>query len=1130
VAVNPPSSLLDQLKEGNRGLIRAVNRILPKDDSVELVLVIDQFEELFTLVSNEEERAQFLSNIITAILDERSRVRVVITLRADFVDRPLRYMDFGELMQRRNELVLPLTPEELERAILGPAKRVGLKIEPSLMSAILRDLGDQPGALPLLQYALTELFEHRIVNTLTKAAYDEIGGVSVALGRRAEEVYASLNESEQSTARQLFLRLVTIGEGVEDTRRRVLLSELESIASKPQVSNSLVSSTLGPFTKSRLLTFDNDPITRGPTVEVAHEALLREWTRLREWLNESRADLRLQRQLANAAHEWEHAERDESFLLTGAHLAQFDGWSGSTGLALTQYERDFLNASMDLSVKEKAAQAEQQAREARLKQRVQRVLQVLVGVFLIAAIISGGLAIWANGQRTRAEEAEHNAQIQAAILLSAQAESEAENGFYDRAVLLALEALENYPYTPQAEHALGVAVSNNRALQQYADHASAVTSIDWSLDGTKIASSSTDNTVRVWDPTTGKTLLVIELPKGITGNVFDMALTAKWTPDGRHLITLSGDRFLLGSQDFDLILWDAATGEQVRAIEIPNHAEPEQGEGTTTSFTHYITGAALDVAPQSGRLATIGGDNTAIVWDAALQTQALTLTGHENDVNGIDWSPDGTRLATASEDGTARLWDAKTGEEVSVLRGHDGAVNVILWSPDGAQLATGGDDGLIRLWDAVTGETIQTIEPQGGIVWSLAWSPDGKNLVIGPDDKRIRVWDIAADELIVELSGHNDFITHLAWAPGAGRFASGGNDGIARVWTMTPEALVMLPYQFVYALDWSSDSRFLALPLGDAFTLLEPGGLAIWDVTTKQLVELDFHDYSFEADYSPDNSLLFVREISSWPDGFLNNDPAYVVNAVTGEIVKEIRASDGNFIRDGDWSPDGTRIATASFYGAIDIWDFQTGNLLHTMQNGTGGISQLEWSPDGRRLVTAGDFGIARIWDAERGVELLALIGHESPTFVTGAAWSPDGTRILTVSGNPDLGSPDTTARIWDANTGETLLVIDRHTASVSNGEWSPDGTRIATISNDDTMRVWDATSGAELLSLSAPSNYATEMKWSLDGKYIAVGLDGALARVFRVWQSTEELIAYAKECCVVRALTPEERQQFGLP
>ena len=1124
VAVNPPSSLLSQLKE-NRGLIRSVNRILPNDPSVELVLVIDQFEELFTLLESEEERALFLSNIVTAILDERSRVRVIVTLRADFMDRPLRYVDFGELIQRRNELVLPLTPDELEQAILGPAKRVGLKVESGLVSAILRDLGHQPGTLPMLQYALTELFDQRVGNVLTRQGYQNIDGVLGALGRRAEEVFNGLHEDDQSIARQIFLRLITLGEGVEDTRRRVLLMELEQLQGKGEAPNSPILKILEAFGKSRLLTFDNDPLTRGPTVEVAHEALLHEWSRLGEWLDESRADVRLQRQLANAAQDWRNAAREESFLLTGVHLEQFDGWSQRTEVAFTQHEREYLNASLELAKREEGARAEQQAREATLKQRVQRVLQVLVGVLLVAAIVSGGLAFWANGQR-------QNAQIQAAILLGSQAESEAQNGFYDRAVLLALEALENYPYTTQAEHALGIAVSNNRALQQYTGHSTAVTSLDWSPDGTKIATSSTDNTVRVWDPVTGETSLVIDLPKGITGNVFDMALTVKWTPDGKRLIILTGDRFKLGSQDYDLMLWDAITGKQVRAIEISNQAEPEEGEGNVTGFTNYTTGAALDFAPKSGRLAMIGGDNTAIVWDAKIQAPELILSGHENDVNGIDSSPDETQLATASEDGTARIWDAKTGEEAAVLRGHTGAVNVILWSPDGARLASAGDDGVVRIWDAETYETIQMIAPKGGIVWSVAWSPDGKSLVIGSDDKKIRLWDTVSNELIVVLNGHNDFITHVAWSRDDKRYASASNDGVARVWEATPDAITTLPYSFVAALDWSSDSRFLALPEGDAFTLIEPGAFPIWDSMNGRLVELNtaFDYYGVESDYSPNDQLLFLRGISSWPDGFLNADPAYVVNAITGETVMKINASDGSFIRDGDWSPDGARIATASINGTIDIWDFQTGKLIRSMTHGDSAfVNQVEWSPDGTKLVTGGADSIARIWDVENGAELLALIGHEPPTEIIGVDWSPDGTRILTASGSDQSGA-DNTARIWDAVTGKSLLVIEGHTSLVWAGEWSPDGERIATISTDKTTRVWDATTGAELLTLTTPVNYYADMKWSPDGKYIAVGLDGFPARILRVWLSVEELIAYAKECCVFRELTLEERQQFGLP
>lgn len=381
IAVNPPESLLAQIQQDKRGLLRAIHRTLPTDPNTELVLVIDQFEEVFTLVEDEAERSHLLDGLVEAALTERSRVRVIITLRADFIDRPLRYMDFGELMQRRSELVLPLTPDELERAIVGPADRVGLRLEAGLAEAISADVIEQPGALPLLQYALTELVEKRSDHALTKAVYQSIGGVRGALGRRAEEVYGSLDEASQSSARQIFLRLVTLGEGTEDVRRRVPRSELEGLTTDhgPQTTetstvvrgqSSVVGSVLDAFGKSRLLSFDRDLQTRGPTVEVAHEALLREWLRLREWLNESRSDVRLQRVLANATVEWLNANRDSSYLLQGTRLAQFEGWAATTQIALTRDERAFLNASITERQAHEVAEADRQRRELEAAQKL----------------------------------------------------------------------------------------------------------------------------------------------------------------------------------------------------------------------------------------------------------------------------------------------------------------------------------------------------------------------------------------------------------------------------------------------------------------------------------------------------------------------------------------------------------------------------------------------------------------------------------------------------------------------------------------------------------------------------------------------------------------------------------------
>jgi hypothetical protein len=234
VAINPPDDLQDVLQGGNRGLVRAVRALLPDDGETELLLVVDQFEELFTQVTDEEVRSGFLESLVEAVLDPQSMLRVVTTLRADFTDRPLGYVDFGDIMRQRMVFTLPMTPEELEEAIVRPAEGVGVTLEPGLAATIVRDVGDQPGTLPLLQYALTELFEQREGRVLTLSAYQDSGGVKGALGRRAEEIYESLDEEAQSLTRQVFLRLVTLGEGIEDTRRRVPQSELEALDTSHQ--------------------------------------------------------------------------------------------------------------------------------------------------------------------------------------------------------------------------------------------------------------------------------------------------------------------------------------------------------------------------------------------------------------------------------------------------------------------------------------------------------------------------------------------------------------------------------------------------------------------------------------------------------------------------------------------------------------------------------------------------------------------------------------------------------------------------------------------------------------------------------------------------------------------------------
>jgi hypothetical protein len=338
-----------------------------------------------------------------AVNDSKSRVRVIITLRADFYDRPLQYPAFGNLVRNHLETLLPLSAEELERAIVNPSHQVGVTFENGLVATIIEEVNYRPGALPLLQYALTELFDQRQERLLTADAYTAIGGAAGALARRAEELYQEQGDDGREAIRHMFLRLVSAGSPVSDsgaaaagidgapadTRKRVPRSELLSASGDPDRLDEIIDT----YADYRLLSLDHNPATRQPTVEVAHEAILREWDRLRGWLEESRADLALHRQLIRATREWIESGSDESFVLRGARLSSFESWVDDSQWVLTEEEHLYLDSSIALRAKRALAEQERQEQEARLEQRASRRLKALVVVMAVALVVAIGLTI-----------------------------------------------------------------------------------------------------------------------------------------------------------------------------------------------------------------------------------------------------------------------------------------------------------------------------------------------------------------------------------------------------------------------------------------------------------------------------------------------------------------------------------------------------------------------------------------------------------------------------------------------------------------------------------------------------------------------------------------------------------------
>ncbi len=1171
VAINPPASLLTQLRTNDRGLLRSVNRILHADDETELVLVIDQFEEIFTLVEYEEIRAGFLNSLLTAVLDPRSRVRVVITLRADFTDRPLQYVDFGELVRQRTEFVLPLTPDELEQAITGPTKRAGLALEPGLLRTIIGDIGDQPGTLPLLQYALTELFERRDGRKLTISAYKQSGGVLGALARRADDVYTHLNPTAQEATRQFFLRLVTLGEGVEDTRRRVLQSELRHLSflfhpSSPgdkQMTDDerqmTIDGVIAAFGKYRLLTFDHDPVTRSPTVEVAHEALLREWVQLRSWLDENRSDIRTQRLLAIAVTEWLNANRDPGFLLRGSRLDQFEAWAAQTSIALTEKERAFLAASTAAREERQSKEAARQIRELDMERAAVQRLRIIVGVLLIASVMGVilTLAVFKQNRATIAEsnirataqadaELQHQVAVvqknnaqreanrrakaeadalasrddalkQASIGLASQALLELNGSFPERSVLLALEALDNYPYTWQAERALGQAVLGNK-LRLILRHDAMVNTSEWSADERRILTSSDDKTAVVWDAKTGEKLLTL------TGSE-EFVQFAHWSPDETRIVTGGGEKVAR--------VWDAKTGEIL--LTLKGH-DDKVWDGQWTS--------------DGSRILTAGFDGTAKVWDATTGEELLSLEGHTDRVWDALWPPDETRIVTRSDDGTAKVWDAETGEERLSLA-HESPVMAAQWSPDGGKVATASFDGTAKIWDAETGEEILTLTGHKSDIYTIAWSPDGNRIATGSLDLTAKEWDANTGEEFMTFRGHNDFVQKVAWSPDNKYILTASADGTAKIWDAKTGIEVNALFGHtatVRGIKWSADGKIILTDSLDGTAKMWkwqdtlqsfngpengpsilawspdstrigrgfPGHLVkIWDANTGDVV----------TKFTDDEAVGFLGVVRWSPDGdrLLTTSFAKIAKVwdahTATELFKLESHDDGTY--DGEWSPDGTRIVTASADGTAKVWDGKTGAEVTTFTGHSGQVFIATFSPDSKYVVSTSEDKSARIWNATTGEEVRNLYPDDFGFAVFGAAWSPDGTRIATYA-------QDGIGRIWDATTGKQLQTITGAKGDVWDIYWSPDSKRLVAGGRDGVSRVWDAATGAEIMDYSG--GYFVTPLWSPDGTRLGTSSWNGTLKIYPAWQTLEELKTYARECCVIRQLTLEERTQFGLP
>jgi WD40 repeat protein len=1033
------------------------------------VLVIDQFEELFTLVADEAARLHFLNSLVAAMLDERSRLRVIITLRADFFDRPLRYVEFGDILRQRAEVVLPLSFEELEEAINRPAAIHGLVLEPGLPGDIARDVDDQPGALPLLQYALTELFERREGRLLTRATYQACGGVTGALARRAEEIFIDLTESEQEAARQLFWRLVTPGEGTEETRRRVRLSELEDIQNA-----EIVNEVIDRFGRYRLLTFDHDPASRAPTVELAHEALLGEWQRLRQWLADSRDDLRLRRHLASAAQAWGEADRDPSYLLHGARLAHFEAWAAQTKLALTSAEREYLDASLDERDRQQAAEAARQAHKLALQQRAATRLKWLVAGLTIFLLVAAGLAALAFNRQAQAQT---NFTRSEAQRLAAEANTLVQAGGSAEVVaLLALQSLATQ-YSPQGDAALQAAAGLDYPQRILAGHEGSLWAVDFSPDSALVVTGSADGTARLWDIASGEQLQEF-------GGHEDEVISVAFAPNGQTVLT--------GSFDQTARLWEVATGQELRQF-----VEPDASEVNaifSPDGRYVLTGA--------------GGGGVAHLWEVDSGELVQTFSPPGGEVIGLAISPDGA-LAAVTAGEIITLWAMESGELVQTFEGHTDLTLTVAFSPDGRTLASGGYDAVARLWDIDTGELRQIFEGHTDAVEKVRFSPDGETLLTVSDDRSARLWHVPTGQEIRQLAGHTSSIFGAAFAPDGRTIATASFDQTAKLWNIKPQPewpplVGVTPSSFANAVEFSTEGDVV---LGAGIT-----GLHLWDSQTGQeLRQFDSAVPLLSATWSPDGSRVWGGAVDGTLTGWdvESGEPAQSFAGHQAEVVSVAISPDGRYA-----------LTAGASDGTARLWNLETIERarVRVFSPEAGFVLDVAFSPDGHYALASTASGVALMWAVDGG-ELVRQFALEAPAGMPSLALSPDGVTLA-------AGSRFGEVVLFEVETGQQLRVLSGHTDVVRDLAFSPDGLRLISASADGTARLWDVATGTELRRYNRRPFTVHSAAFAPDGRTVLIAGNDGLAQRYAVdYQETVRYLCRRLQ----RGFSAEEQSQYEI-
>ena len=1021
----PAEQILARLRDSTDALSFITRELIQATKSKGLCLVIDQFEELFTLTKFDEREA-FVNTLCQAFQQPAGLVKIIFTMRSDFIGQCVVYPKLNQLITGHLIQIAPMDNQALTQAIEAPAQLAGLTLEVGLLQRILDDVTGASSELPLLEHALLELFERRRGSLLTLSAYVEIGGIEGALAKRAEAEYQNLDGEEKQTLRKLFvLGLIHPGEGAEDTRRRATKEELLAIGSDSVITETL----LNHWTQARLFTAYRDEGRDTDMVDVAHELLIRKWPRIFDWMSEDRENARLINRLRRLAQAWDQAGRDGDHLLRGAPLQQMTALCEQERVHLTPLEIDFVTAGRDRHQQvhlEKEARQQQELANAH-KQTVRT--RIVAGAFVMLVSIFGTISYL---QKTQTE-------------LQAQATELKANEVVEKTLETNFALANNY---------------NEKA----------------------ITSLENNNSIEAWLYTLAA--LSLDIPQDKNTVEFMGRFANPKMRDANQLLwksPLNIENVALQFNPKNKVIALVGKDHKIRLI------DSEQGTPISILSGHSGPIKRIVFSKDGNILASTSSDKSIRLWKFNFeQTQpfynAKMILTDQKDISRLAFSDDNELLVASSKLDDVKIYKVSNGKVLHSFQIKNTDINTTLFLSDNKSIVTGDSNGIIRIHNIISPEKIIEFDTGYGEISDLIL--DNKNLISAHKNGEVVSWNMHDSSSIKEehkVNNNGNQVVILETFQGGGQFASMDEKQNISIWNIdTLDAKKINLSNAFKSMNGTSISNIISLDNPRSLSINHDGSTLAF---MKNSFELNLIDIETGKKTSP---LLGhkgpVRAVDISPDGqsivSAGNKTVKIWDLNSGQLITSIQAHN-KIIWDVAYSPNGNTIASASADNLIKIWDANTGRLKQTFDAHKDITFGIAFSPDGKTLVSSSKNKAIVLWDVETGSIINILKGHNKRVWEV--TFSPDGEFLASASF-------DHSVILWKVNSGVPVRKFLGHTDAVWSVDFSPNGKKLASSSSDGTVKTWDSLTGIELNSFNYNSR-VYDVKFSPDGKYLAAAL-----------------------------------------